>query len=189
MPQRFAYSAKGITDRYVKWRPADTFVDAVARHAISNTLCVMPVDLNFARRSVYCLLLGLQTLLFAMRVAGQAIQRWMPQPGLPPFEAFQGSALPYGVLLVAQLSILAVMVFYTMRIARCRLAPSHRAGVVLAWLGGIYMAIALTRVAIGLWVPDVASWFTVWIPALLHVVLASCVLTFAYYHVVESRPR
>ena len=113
----------------------------------------------------------------------------MPQPGFPPFEAFQGSALPYGVLLAAQLIILAVMVFYTVRLARCRLVPSHRAGVVLAWLGGIYMTVALTRVAIGLWVPDAAPWFAVWIPALLHVVLASYVLTLAYYHAVESRPR
>jgi hypothetical protein len=149
----------------------------------------MPVHLSFARRIVYCLLLGLQTFLFALRVAGQAIQRWMPQAGLPSNEAFQGSALPYGVLLSSQLVILAVMVFYTVRLARCRLAPSHRVGVVLAWLGGIYMTIALTRVAIGLWVPDAAPWFTVWIPALLHVVLASYVLTFAYYHAVESRPR
>lgn len=148
-----------------------------------------PVDLAYARRCVYCLLLGLQTFLFAVRVAGQAIQRWIPQPGLPPFEAFQGSALPYGVLLASQLILLAVMALYTVRLARARLAPDYRAGMVLAWLGGIYMTVAVTRIAIGLWVPDAAAWFTVWIPALLHVVLASYVLTLAYYHVVESRPR
>jgi hypothetical protein len=147
------------------------------------------VHLDFTRRCVYCLLLGLQTFIFAVRVAGQAIQRWMPQPGLPPFEAFQGSPLPYSVLLASQLILLAMMAVYTMRLARARLAPDHRAGVLLAWLGGIYMTVAVTRIAIGLWVPDAAAWFTVWIPALLHVVLASYVLTLAHYHVVESRPR
>ena len=32
---------------------------------------------------------------FLVRVAGQAVQRWFPQGFLPPFEAWQGSGIPY----------------------------------------------------------------------------------------------
>lgn len=43
-------------------------------------------------------LLLLCTLSFAARVAGQVLQSILPQPWLPPFEAFQASNLPYWAL-------------------------------------------------------------------------------------------
>lgn len=108
---------------------------------------------------------------------------------LPPFEEFQGSDLPYGILLFSQLIILAAMAHYTWRLRAGTLQPSQGAGMVLAWFGGVYMTVAVSRIAIGLLVPGASHWFTAWIPALLHVVLAAFVVTLAHYHVVESRPR
>jgi len=92
--------------------------------------------------------------LFALRLLGQAVQRWAPQDFLPVFGAFQGSELPYWLLLSAQ----------------------------LAWAGVIYMAGSLARIAVGLAVPAAPDWFRTWIPAVFHVVLAAYVLTLALCH-------
>ena len=109
-----------------------------------------------------------------MRVAGQAIQQWAPQSFLPPFAAFQGSNLPYPVLLASQVLILGVMIF-------CNLRPpaGMRSGSVLLWLGYIYMSGSLLRIAVGVTVPPAPAWFSAWIPAAFHVVLAGYVLTLA----------
>jgi hypothetical protein len=90
---------------------------------------------------------------------------------LPPFDAFQGSNLPYPVLLGSQLLILGLMVF-------CNLRPPN-GGRVLLWLGGLYMAGSLLRIAVGIAVPGASAWFSTWIPALFHVVLAGYVLALA----------
>ena len=117
------------------------------------------------------MLLWFLTLLFSLRVAGQAIQHWVPQPFLPAFDAFQGSNLPYPVLLGLQIVILAAMAYCNVR----RLAG----GRVLLWLGAIYMVGSLARIAVGLIFPSALPWFSAWIPALFHVVLAGYVLTLA----------
>jgi len=122
------------------------------------------------------------TVLFAARVAGQAIQAWMPQALLPPFEDFQGSNLPYWLLLSVQLGILGVMARVSWRIQSARLAASPRVGRVLAWLGGAYLVIALGRLGVGLAFPDAPAWFRAWVPAFFHVVLASFVLVVSLYH-------
>jgi hypothetical protein len=128
------------------------------------------------------LLLCALSLLFAIRVLGQALQHWVPQPFLPPFDDFQGSSLPYGLLLSSQFAILAAMVWVAWRARIGALAPSRRAGSVLLWAGGIYMAGSLLRIAIGLTVSGAPAWFSTWIPAVFHVVLAAFVLTLSHYH-------
>jgi hypothetical protein len=111
--------------------------------------------------------------LFAVRVLGQAVQRWLPQPFLPPAEAFQGSSLPYALLLIAQLVILFVMLHVTLRMRSRTLVPNRRLGIGLAWAGAIYAAVCAGRIAIGLGVPDADPWFSTWIPAFFHLILAS----------------
>jgi hypothetical protein len=127
-------------------------------------------------------LLWALSFLFALRVLGQAVQRWAPQPLLPAFDEFQGSSLPYWLLLSAQILILAAMTLISWRVQAGMLAPSARAASVLAWAGGIYMAGSLVRIAVGLAVPAAPDWFRTWIPAIFHVVLAGFVLTLAVYH-------
>lgn len=128
------------------------------------------------------------SVLFAARVLGQAVQRWMPQPSLPPFDAFQGSGLPYWLLLSVQLLILAVMVRVAGRVQTGHLAPSRRAGRWLGWAGAAYMAFAGARIAVGLGVPGAPAWFRTWIPAFFHVVLAGFVLTVSLYHLRKPAP-
>ena len=134
------------------------------------------------KRATYAALLWLLTMAFAMRVFGQALQRWAPQPFLPPLDAFQGSNLPYWLLLSAQLVILVVMTVVCRRVQTGSLAPSARAGTVLTWGGWIYMTVSIARIAVGLSWPAAPAWFSTWIPAVFHVVLAAYVLTLAYYH-------
>jgi hypothetical protein len=134
------------------------------------------------------LLLPTLTLLFALRVAGQVLQRWWPLSFLPEFHAFQGSRLPYVVLLPAQLVILALMLRISQRVRQGTLAPRARLGRGLAWAGWIYMTAALLRLAIGMSVPTAPAWFRTWIPGFFHLVLAGFVLSLAAYHQSRTRP-
>jgi len=137
-------------------------------------------------RRYYAALMWALTLLFLLRVLGQAVQFWAPQPFLPDFGRFQGSNLPYGVLLGCQLVILLLMAGISWRVGAGSLAPARRAGVVLAWLGAVYMAVAVIRLAIGLSVPGAHAWFKAWLPALFHVVLAAFVAALGVYHLSAS---
>jgi chromate transport protein ChrA len=133
-------------------------------------------------------LLCLLSFLFSLRVLGQAVQRWVPLSFLPPFDAFQGSNLPYWLLLSVQLLILGVMIRATWSAYRGTLKSNSRWGRVLAWLGAIYMTGSVIRIAVGLFFPSASSWFTAWIPATFHLVLAGFVLTLAGIHL-SDHPR
>jgi hypothetical protein len=139
-------------------------------------------------RSTHAVGLAILTALFFCRVAGQAIQRWLPQSWLPPFEAFQGSGLPYPVLLSAQIAILAVMLRVGWQLRSGAVSPNARVGRTLAWLGGVYMAGSCLRIVVGLVLPEAPRWFIAWIPALFHLVLAGFVLVIADYHLRERKP-
>ena len=115
-------------------------------------------------------------------MAEPAKQSSLYQDFLSVFGAFQGSELPYWLLLSAQLVILAAMAFASWRVQSGRLVLGGRAGNALAWAGGIYMAGSLARIAVGLAVPAAPDWFRTWIPAVFHVVLAAYVLTLALCH-------
>jgi len=125
------------------------------------------------------LALAALTLLFAARVAAQAMQRLWPQDWLPAFNAFQGSRLPYWALLGAQLAILAAMLRIGVHVWQGRFRASRTTARVLTWLGSVYMAGSLLRVAVGLWVAGAPAWFSTWIPAAFHLVLAGWVLILA----------
>lgn len=131
-------------------------------------------------RAVTALLWSL-TLLFTLRVAGQAVQRWWPQPSLPPFDAFQGSGLPYLFLLSAQLIILVLMVRAALRVGAGTLSPSQGQLRFLLGFGAIYLAGSVLRIVIGVVAPAVSHWFTAWIPAFFHLVLAAFVITLALH--------
>ncbi|MEO8164806.1 MAG: hypothetical protein ABI619_05360 [Betaproteobacteria bacterium] len=130
----------------------------------------------------YVLAMVALTALFALRIAGQAIQFVAPQTFLPAFDAFQGSRLSYSVLVLSQLLILAIMVRTCRRTAAGINVPSPRLGRWLAWFGAIYMAGSVGRILVGLAMPAAPAWFSTWIPAFFHVVLAAFVLTAAAYH-------
>src|SRR5882762_2705697 len=101
-----------------------------------------------SQRAVAALLWFL-TLLFAFRVLGQALQRWWPLSILPPFDAFQGSGLPYPVLLSAQLIIFALMVRAALRVGAGKLSPSGGQLRFLIGVGVLYMTGSVLRMVIG----------------------------------------
>lgn len=128
------------------------------------------------------ILLWTLTLAFGARVLGQAVQLWTPQPFLPPFEDFQGSALPYWLLLSTQVLLLALMLRVSRRVQTGMLVPSRRMGKLLAWAGGLYLGGSLARIGVGLAMAGAPAWFRTWIPAVFHLVLAGFVLTLAWFH-------
>jgi len=128
------------------------------------------------------------TVLFGCRVAGQAVQHWFPQPWLPDFGSFQGSSLQYSTLLAIQLLILGLMARTCWRLARGLIRPDRRLGRGLLWFGTIYMVGSVLRIAIGLTVPDAPAWFSSWIPAFFHLVLAGFVLAAADLHLRSRSP-
>jgi hypothetical protein len=128
--------------------------------------------------AVMSLLIGL----FSLRVAGQAVQHWLPQDWLPEFGEFQGSGLPYSGLLTLQLLILVVMARTCVRISGRTSTPSRSQGVGLVWFGGVYMLGSIARIAVGIGLPAAPDWFTAWMPAFFHLILAAFVLTAAHFH-------
>ena len=130
---------------------------------------------------LYALALWALASLFTLRVLGQAIQRWWPQPYLPAFGAFQGSGLAYSVLLSAQIGILWLMIRASWRVGTGRQRSSARRLRILGWFGGAYMAGSILRIVIGLASPDAPPWFRTWIPALFHLVLAGFVVVLALH--------
>jgi hypothetical protein len=122
------------------------------------------------------------SVLFSLRVLGQAVQRWLPQPWLPPFAAWQGSSTPYPLLLSIQLVILGAMA--TASYGAWHGCTIARRGAVkwLAGLGTIYMTMTLARIAIGIGIEAAPAWFRAWISGAFHVVLAAFLLAFAGYH-------
>jgi hypothetical protein len=131
---------------------------------------------------LYALILASLCALFGLRVLGQAIQLWAPQRLLPAFDSFQGSNVAYGLLLSTQLVLIALMVGVTSRILWGALQKSARSARLLGCIGGIYMAGSLGRIGLGLTLSQPSPWFTAWIPAIFHVVLAAFILTLAAYH-------
>jgi hypothetical protein len=120
--------------------------------------------------------------LFALRVLAQALQRWLPQSSLPHFCKFQGSNLPYPVLLSAQILILAAMLRYSWKAHRAELTASRRETKTLFWCGAIYMSGSVARIAIGLTISIAPPWFSAWISAVFHLVLSGFVLTLVWTH-------
>jgi hypothetical protein len=147
-------------------------------------------DLNGTRiRNWDSFWLGFLTVLFAIRVGGQAVQRWIPEPYLPPFAAFQGSRLPYPALLLAQLVILSLMARVCWRAWHGTLPRNARKARLLGWAGAAYMTGSLLRIAIGVLVPSASVWFRAWIPGIFHVILAAFVLCLAHAYRDSQSPR
>ena len=120
---------------------------------------------------------------FLARVVSQAVQKWAPVPFLPPFDDFQGSGLPYPVLLSAQIAILVLLGVVVARMHRGRSLISPRLILPVIVAGCVYFAVMAVRLVLGLSVLSHSGWFSTWIPTVFHLVLAGLmVLIAAYQH-------
>ena len=125
------------------------------------------------------------TLLFGLRILAQPLSRIMP--GLPEFDAWHGSVLPYSALLFFQLAIAATMVVVNLRLARGHLVPRPHLGHWLSLIGVLYFTSMLLRLVLGQTLYSGSSWFDRPLPTLFHLVLASWLLLLAHYHAHHAR--
>ncbi len=119
--------------------------------------------------------------LFALRVLAQLAQAVGEASFLPPFEAWQGSGIPYPALLGSQAVILAAIAVVLWRMRSGAVSPrpwKHRACFAL---GGIYLAVMAFRLIAGLTFLEHSEWFAAALPALFHIILASLILIFGHY--------
>lgn len=132
--------------------------------------------------SGFAVALWILTFLFCLRVLGQLIQQISPLPWLPNLEEWQGSALPYWLLLTIQLAIIAVMVLSVRRYTSGNLVRRPAQGKWLLSLGTIYFVVMAGRLVIGWTLPSAGPWFHKPIPAIFHLVLASFILLLGAHH-------
>ncbi len=124
---------------------------------------------------------------FLFRVLAQLVAAVAPTGALPPFAAWQGSALPYPLLLAAQGAIALGMAWAVLRRARGgRVVPARwRRPVLLGAL--VYFGVMAFRFVAGLSVLAAVPWFAAALPAVFHMVLATFLLLLAAAD--DPRPR
>ncbi|MBI5450818.1 MAG: hypothetical protein HY940_05620 [Gammaproteobacteria bacterium] len=133
-------------------------------------------------RRRYAFLLSILLAMFSLRVIGQLIQITSPVDFLPLLESWQGSDLPYTVLLSSQLVIIVLVTILAFRIHAGSLIPRRRLGKILWMFGILYFVIMFARLILGVTVLADYPWFAKPVPAIFHLVLSGMVLTLGHYH-------
>ena len=124
---------------------------------------------------------------FLARVCAQLVQRIHEVSWLPSFDAWQSGALPYPLLVTAQVAIIIAMVVIIARAARGQTTLRAGALRIVSALGIAYFVLMAIRLVAGLTVADDGSWFDNPLPSLFHLVLATFVL--CWVSVDRSRER
>ena len=119
--------------------------------------------------------------LFGLRVAAQLAQAVYEVPFLPPFDDWQGSAIPYPALLATQAGILVAMAVVIARVRTDAIAPRPWKRQVCLAIGGVYFAVMAFRLVAGLTFLSDYAWFAQTLPTFFHIVLATFVLTLGRY--------
>ena len=126
------------------------------------------------------------TLLFALRVLGQALVVTRAPRWLPSNEHWYSGLMPYRFLLPAQLALLAVMIVIAIDVYRGQgmFTADWWAGaaVYLAALSWFYFAAMVVRYVLTMALRPDLRWFRRTIPIWLHMVLAVALWAFADYH-------
>ena len=130
----------------------------------------------------YGYLLMLLLVLFCFRVGAQLLQRFFHISFLPAFEDWQSGALPYWVLVISQVFIIAISFRITYQFITGAIRPNYKTGKLCLLFGIIYFSIMLFRMVAGLTFAPDHAWLGARIPTLFHLVLASFLLTLGHYH-------
>jgi hypothetical protein len=120
--------------------------------------------------------------LFVVRVVAQPLALVISAPFLPPFESWHSGVLPYPGLVIAQFLIIAWLARTAWRLSRGQVVPNHRLGIWMLIFGGIYFAVMLMRLVLGLTVLSTNRWFSSIVPTIFHLVLASYLLVYGHFH-------
>jgi len=123
---------------------------------------------------------------FMLRVVGQALTYWREFSFLPPFDAWYSGAISYHFLVIWQLTIIILMVWFTFRFSKGLVKPRRSLGTVLQTIGIIYFGIMFVRLVISLFGLSDHIWFNRPIPSFFHLVLASYLFFAGRYHSIKS---
>lgn len=130
-------------------------------------------------------LLALLTLLFALRVLGQALVGFFGVTWLPAMEQWFSGLIPYPTLLIIQLVMLILMVKITGEIWRGKgtfgiLRPPWSP--FLMKFSAVYAAAMALRYALTMTLHPEKRWFGDTIPIIFHFVLAGFICVLGQYH-------
>jgi hypothetical protein len=130
-------------------------------------------------------ILALLTLLFFLRVLGQALVAFLSVSQLPAMEQWHSGLLPYPILLTIQLVMLVVMVKIVMDISRgAGFFAKQRPGWsrFLVSFSAIYAGAMVLRYVVTMISQPEMRWLGGTIPIFFHFVLAGFLLTWGCFH-------
>ena len=145
----------------------------------------MTTNLTHSRNYAY--VLSLLLALFVFRVTAQLLVLRFDIGFLPSFDAWHSALLPYPLLVGLQLTIIALCIFLCIRLYRGNITPQRKLGKTLLIFGSLYFSIMLLRLTLGLTVLASHAWFSHYLPAFFHFVLASFVLVLGHFHFTQTR--
>ena len=110
----------------------------------------------------------------------------MRSPLLPEFEAWHSGVLPYWLLVVSQVAILALLAWTARQFTSGAVQPWRPAGLAALTFGALYFTTMVVRLLLGLTLLSDRRWFASRLPTVFHLVLASYLLVFAWFHIVHA---
>jgi len=134
-------------------------------------------------------LLALLTLLFALRVLGQALVAFFGITWLPAMEQWFSGLIPYPTLLVIQLLMLILMVKITGEIWRGKgtfAIPRPHWSQFLMKFSAVYAGAMVVRYALTMILHPEMRWFGSVIPITFHFVLAGFIFVMGHYYRISA---
>ena len=120
--------------------------------------------------------------IFIIRVVAQPLALVLPAGVVPTFESWHSGAVPYPLLVAAQVLIIWWLARTAAQLSSGKQIAYRRRGVVMLTLGGLYFVTMVARLVLGAtWLRD-QHWFASPIPTVFHLVLAAAVLVYGHFH-------
>jgi hypothetical protein len=136
-------------------------------------------------------ILALLTLLFALRVLGQALVAFVGVTWLPAMEQWFSGLIPYPALLIIQLLMLRLMIKVAAEIWRGKgfyaEARPHWSQFLIRF-SAYYAAIMVLRYVLTMILQPEMRWFGGAIPITFHFVLAAFIFVLGRYHKPTTEP-
>ncbi|HEY6507527.1 MAG TPA: hypothetical protein VIY56_05915 [Vicinamibacterales bacterium] len=120
--------------------------------------------------------------MFCTRVVAQPAALVLDTRLIPRFDAWYSGAIPYPQLLAAQVAILAWLAWTARAVQTRRVRPSRRLGAWLLAFAGVYAAVMVARLGLGLTVFRDVTWFARPVPTVFHLVLAGYLAVYGHLH-------
>lgn len=130
-------------------------------------------------------LLALLTLLFALRVSGQALVAFVGVAWLPVMEQWFSGLIPYPTLLIIQLLMLMLMVKITGEVWRGKGTFAIRRPhwwQFLMKFSAVYAGVMVLRYVLTMTLHPEMRWLGDVIPVIFHFVLAGFIFVLGHYH-------